>query len=305
MENFVQEIIFLILNYNSYELTKNCVNSLKEISPYFNILIVDNDSTDNSYDILNNTYIEDNNIYLLKSNSNVGYANGNNLGLRYITEKFNMKYVVVMNPDIVVLNIEMIESLYSFLEKYNDYAIVSCQSIFNNCWRGFSDFGWKYPSKKNLFWSGTLVGKIISKKINESYSEIQFIENSKVATVDVVSGCFFMARLEDLERVDFFDSRTFLYYEENILSRRLFSINKKEAIMINQFFYHNHQFKDNYLIDYKKRLFDRKCFHDSKMVYINNYSNIKGLSLVLCNFINNVDYQIKKFAFIMLSFIKR
>lgn len=305
MENFVQEIIFLILNYNSYELTKNCVNSLKEISPYFNILIVDNDSTDNSYDILNNTYIEDNNIYLLKSNSNVGYANGNNLGLRYITEKFNMKYVVVMNPDIVVLNIEMIESLYSFLEKYNDYAIVSCQSIFNNSWRGFSDFGWKYPSKKNLFWSGTLVGKIISKKINESYSEIQFIENSKVATVDVVSGCFFMARLEDLERVDFFDSRTFLYYEENILSRRLFSINKKEAIMINQFFYHNHQFKDNYLIDYKKRLFDRKCFHDSKMVYINNYSNIKGLSLVLCNFINNVDYQIKKFAFIMLSFIKR
>lgn len=305
MKKYVDEIVFLILNYNCCELTKKCVNSIREMCLQFKVVIVDNDSFDNSYKILNSVYAKENNIYLIKSTSNVGYAKGNNIGFKFIEENIkSAKYVVVMNPDIVIWDIEVIKNLYAFLEKYNDYAIVSCQSVFNNEWRMGDDYGWKYPTKINLFWAGTIFGKLFVHSMNEKYTSLHLIDNELATAVDVVSGCFFMARLDDIKKVDYFDDRTFLYYEENIISKKLLTINKKEAILLNYYFYHNHQHKDKSLIDYKKRLFDRKCFHDSKMIYINNYSNITGVLLLFCKFVNNVDFQIKKIVFGFLAIIK-
>ena len=299
------KVAVLILNYNSYSLCENAVDKLLILSKMLRILIVDNASTDDSYKILNEKYKCIENVQLVKTEQNLGYANGNNFGIRYIRQSYEeVKYVVVMNPDIIVNQLDTITVLCEFLEKNSEYAVVSCQAIYNQEWRGLYDDGWKYPSRKYLYWSGTFLGKLFTRDVNEHYSSKDLIDNTLVTNVDVVPGCFFVARLEDIEKVDYFDERTFLYFEENILSKKLSTINKKEAILLSQFFYHNHQIKDASLIDYKKRLFDRKCFHDSKMIYINYYSSLSGITLQLCKLINNIDFQIKNIVYNLLDFMK-
>ncbi|NMA31589.1 MAG: glycosyltransferase family 2 protein [Candidatus Methanofastidiosa archaeon] len=286
-------------------MTKECVDSLLKFSNELNILIIDNGSTDSSFNELENEYKFEKKVKLIETGSNLGYAKGNNYAFKYIRKNFtDIKYVIVMNPDIVIDKKETIVALYDFLESNDDYSIVSCQTIFNDTWRGFLDYGWKYPSNKNLYWAGTFIGKLFIEDMNERYSCINVSEETLATTVDVVSGCFFMAKLEDLEQVELFDNRTFLYYEENILSRKLSSIDKKEAILLNRFVYHNHQSKDKNLVDYKKRLFDRKCFHESKMIYVNNYSSFSGMRLILCNLINNIDFCIKTILYKILILLR-
>ncbi len=302
----LDNIIFLILNYNSVSLTISCINSLLKLKSNLNVLVVDNNSSDNSFSKINSAFKENDNVKVILSKVNKGYASGNNIGLRYIKQNFSSKdYIVVMNPDILVKNIDVIQSMRSFLESHNDYSVVSTQFIYNETWRGFLDYGWMFPSNKNLFLSGTLLGKLFLKDVNDRYSQVNVLTEETYTTVDIVSGCFFMVRMDDLDQVDYFDERTFLYFEETILAAKLKRISKKEAILLKEFVSHNHQLKDKSLMNYSNRAFDRKCFHESKMIYINNYSELQGASLYFCNALNNIDFQIKKLIFNLLMFFKR
>lgn len=304
MELEISDVVALILNYNSMDLTIKCVNNLKKLSNELKILVVDNCSTDSSTNLFRTTFGSNSNIFFLKTIENAGYAVGNNYGFEYIRKKWpEVEYVLVLNPDIVVRKIETIYKLRQLLKDNANYAIASSQIFFNEKWRGFKDFGWKLPEKKHLFWAGTYGGKLFIDDVNNRYEEITIKNN--IAEVEVVSGCFFMAKIKDLEKVGYFDNRTFLYFEESILAKKLLNDGKKEVILMTDYVKHDHQKKDNDLINYRKRLYDRKCFYNSKMVYIKYYSNLKGISLVMCKLINNVDIRIKKFGYGIAAVIQK
>ena len=302
----MNEIIVLILNYNSCGLTTKCVNKLLDISENLKILVVDNCSTDSSYEKLSACFLKDSQrVEIIKTDVNLGYANGNNFGMKHIKKQYkNAKYVLIMNPDVIVSEVKTIIGLQEFLEKNEKYAIVSCQILFNDMWRGFLDYGWKFPSNKNLLWTGTFLGKLFIKDVNDKYSEVEIMGDDFSTKVDVVSGCFFMARLSDLEKVGYMDERTFLYYEETILAKRLRTIGKGEAILLNHFVYHNHQEKDTSIGNFKRRLFDRKCFYDSKMIYIKYYSQLSKTKKLICEVVNSIDSNLKKLVYGMAASIQ-
>lgn len=296
----MDDVVALILNYNSYNLSMEAVDNLISIAK-IKIVLVDNCSTDDSYNILMKKFKDENQVKIIRTDKNLGYASGNNFGFKYIRKNIsNAKYVMLMNPDIHIKNESVINELRKILDANLDYSVASCQLIFNNKWRGYTDFGWRRPSKKHLFWAGTLLGRFLLKNVNYEYTECKINKNILFVDVDVVPGCFFMARITDLDRVGYFDERTFLYFEETILSKKLSLNGKKELILLNEFVFHNHHQKDMALIDYKKKFFDRECFHNSKMVYVNNYSDLSNIQLKFCNWVNNMDFKVKK---ILYSFL--
>ena len=61
-----------------------------------------------------------------------------------------------------------------------------------------------------------------------------------ISLVGVVSGCFFCVSGKQLEKVDYFDENTFLYYEELILAKKFEKIDMQEAIDNNVVIIHNH-----------------------------------------------------------------
>ena len=71
-------VTVIVLNWNGKELTIKCLESLKKVNySSFNILVVDNGSTDGSVDTLKEKFPE---VSILALENNLGYASGNNRG---------------------------------------------------------------------------------------------------------------------------------------------------------------------------------------------------------------------------------
>ena len=98
-------ISFIILNWNGLEDTIECLNSVYQITySNFDVVIVDNGSIDNSVEKIkewanSNSKIS---ISIIKNDKNYGFAQGNNIGIRYALESLNPDYVLLLNNDTVV-----------------------------------------------------------------------------------------------------------------------------------------------------------------------------------------------------------
>ena len=92
-------IFIVLLNYNSYEDTKDCIDSLLKCNkPVFDIVLVDNASSDNSLEKLRALYPQ---IQYIESKINKGFAGGCNLGIQYAYDQ-GADYVLLLNNDTVV-----------------------------------------------------------------------------------------------------------------------------------------------------------------------------------------------------------
>lgn len=95
----------VILNYINSSVTQNTVNLLlqqKDIEKFL-IVIVDNGSNNNSVEFLKNSFDGVSNITILSNPQNLGYAQGNNIGIRYLRQQ-NIDTILVMNSDISFKN---------------------------------------------------------------------------------------------------------------------------------------------------------------------------------------------------------
>jgi len=90
----------IILNYNDWLMTKEYVKNIEKYKILDKIIIVDNKSTDNSYEFL--TSMSNDRIEVLSTQENRGYAAGNNFGLNYALKNYEVNNFIISNPDIEV-----------------------------------------------------------------------------------------------------------------------------------------------------------------------------------------------------------
>ena len=89
-------IYILILNWNGKEVIKQCLDSVLTIDyPNYTILVIDNDSSDGSGEIVKNDYPE---IEYLQLKNNFGYSGGYNRCFNYLKDK-NPEYIFLLNND--------------------------------------------------------------------------------------------------------------------------------------------------------------------------------------------------------------
>ena len=204
----------VILNYNDYESTKKMIDKIKNYKSLNHIVIVDNNSSDDSYDKLHK--LKTDNIYVIKTDENKGYAYGNNYGIKYLTKNYKIDNIIISNPDIIVEE-EVIKGLIKDLKENKDISIIA-PLIKQN---GEEANGWRIPTFKDELLSNiNYVHRWARKKMFYPKTD------EKLQKVEVVSGCFFMIRKSDFEQIGYFDEGTFLYYEENIISYKLKELNK-------------------------------------------------------------------------------
>jgi len=195
----------IILNYNNYNVTKDCVSSIQQqYKNEINIVIVDNGSSNNSFDELSQAYSNENNIYIIKTKKNNGFAIGNNIGIEKCRE-LGSEYCILANSDIIFLE-NSISLLFSSIRNLKDAVIVGPKIIDENRNVWFSSkekpLSWLEAVGFNRFLRGKRVDE---SKINSPI---------KVCTV---SGCCFAINISRFKSMGAFDQNTFLYNEENIL----------------------------------------------------------------------------------------
>lgn len=214
----MSKVGIVILNYNDYEETSNFIDQIKDYRVLDEIVVVDNSSTDNSFNKLRK--LKDKKISVIKTDSNNGYASGNNYGVKYLEDRVD--YIIISNPDITVSE-DTIKKLKTDMDENENMAIVA--PVINQL--GEKIRGWRLPNYLDELLSNI---NFFHKKAKEKLKYDESRYQDEFARVEAVSGCFFMIRRDVLNMVGNFDESTFLYYEENILGVKLKNINRKTFI---------------------------------------------------------------------------
>ena len=117
-------IVFLILHYMVEKETEKCVDSIIKLNGEKKVIIVDNCSPNNSFELLKDYYKNINEVEILKNKENLGYANGNNFGYSYIKNNFdNVDFIVVMNNDMEINQNNFIKKIYEIYDKEKFYIL--------------------------------------------------------------------------------------------------------------------------------------------------------------------------------------
>lgn len=93
---------YVILHYQNINVTEKCIAAILENFHKSPIVIVDNCSPNGSGIELKNKYKDIGQVVVIINDINAGFANGNNIGYRYMKEHFSVNYIVIMNNDIII-----------------------------------------------------------------------------------------------------------------------------------------------------------------------------------------------------------
>ncbi|MCW3779558.1 glycosyltransferase [Levilactobacillus namurensis] len=210
--------IAILLNYVNYRQTVACCDNLL-ISGMDEVVIVDNASNNGSYQFLKDKYGVSESVHVIKSKKNFGYAQGNNIGLKYAESRFQLheqNSIFIVNPDVVVSE-KTINYLDNFVMRTPNAGAVTAliNGTVNSAWHHMTPLSSFIYNSWILKWILLKMGFREGSFYRESSNEDAFIP------VDVVTGAFFCIKQSVFKKIGYFDSGTFLYYEEEALYCRL------------------------------------------------------------------------------------
>ena len=196
----------ILLNWNSFNHTSNCIQSLQLCDyPNFEIIVVDNGSEDGSGKLLKNTYPK---ISLIASPTNEGFAAGNNRGFEYASQQ-QYPYAMMLNNDVFV-EPDFLSKLVQYMETHPKVGAIQPKIFFNHdrkkIWNGGSYF---------LPWLGWTYAKRYQRKAGELQNQFQ--------QVDWITGCAFLTKTAILKETGLLKEAFFIYYEDADLSFRISS----------------------------------------------------------------------------------
>ena len=241
----------VILNYNDSETTIELLENIKDYSVLDNIVVVDNYSTDNSYETLKR--YESEKIKVIRTDKNGGFGYGNNIGANCLLAE-GIDYIIFSNPDIIVEENVIVVLKESFAECKNAAVIAPTINEHGNISKGWKLKGPIFDSFTNI----NYLGRFFKKKL--LYSDEYY--NEKYSKVDATSGCFFAMRGDVFEKIDGFDENIFLYYEENVLAKKIFIIKQKK--------YQRKKIKKIKIIDIKDSKLNQKRIEQKDLLKILN-----------------------------------
>lgn len=109
---------FLILNYKNVGETIKCVESIQNTYVQnYSIVVVDNGSGDGSYEKMYELYGKTDGIYVIKSDKNIGFSAGNNLGYKFVREKLHPDFLIVTNNDVLFPQKDMDQKIQNIYEQ--------------------------------------------------------------------------------------------------------------------------------------------------------------------------------------------
>lgn len=266
--------ILMIINYNDYKNTKRLIENVYTFKSIDQVIVIDNNSSDDSYNKLKKLKLD---FDLVETNDNKGYSYAINFGIKYILKHYKNADIFISNSDIIIPTEDTVLKLLKNLTK--EVAIVG--PVVNE--HGNLNRGWKMPSPFiDALMNLPLIHNFIRKKFifyKDSYYD------TPITTVDMVSGCFFLINAKTLEKIDYLDENIFLFYEENILAKKLKSINKKEVVVNDAFIIHDHSVSiDNNIKKIKKF----KILKNSQYYFQTKYNNANFLEKFLLKFNKNI-----------------
>ncbi|MEK5585140.1 glycosyltransferase [Paenibacillus sp. FSL P2-0536] len=261
----------VILNYNDSETTVRLLQSIESFNIIDHIILVDNFSTDNSFDIFKK--YENEKIHVIQTPKNGGYGYGNNYGVKYAYFELNSDYILIVNPD-VEFSEKLVEELLDTMSKDPKCAVTSAVALTPTGKRQ-SIIAWKLPSIKDYVLTGSIVYSKLFSKMN--YSD-DFFNSKEICQVDCVPGSLLMVNAQKMISFGMYDEDIFLYCEETTLAHKFKKHDLKTLLLLNYSYIHRHSVSISKSIKSIKNR--RKLILESRMIFLKKYYNVSNNKMV-------------------------
>lgn len=193
----IPKVSIIILNWNGKEDTIECLESLKHITyPNYEILLVDNGSTDGSVECFKERYPE---IEIIENGKNLGFAEGNNIAIKWAINS-NSDYVLLLNNDTLV-DPYFLTELINVAESDPKIGVVGPTVYYYHEANKIQSAGGK------IVWNRGTTHHLNKNKIDDG----TFSENSEV---DYIQGCALLAKSKVFKDVGYLNRDYFAYWEE-------------------------------------------------------------------------------------------
>lgn len=259
------ENCIIILNYNDSERVKKLVRQISGYNALNHILIVDNCSTDDSYKQLQP--LKSDKLDVIQTETNGGYASGNNFGVEYATKRWEAEILFFANPD-VYFEEETVVAVEKTLLSDERYALAT--ALVRD---GYNV--WNLPA----YWGTVRMLFLLAFTMHKRRIKKQLLQKAGIHEVGVGEGSFFAIRTSAFKEVGGFDERTFLYLEENILAYKLRQKGYKEVINADIFYIHEHS--KSISKEYKSKAKAFKLFKPSFAVYLKYYLECGKIKIIV------------------------
>ncbi len=212
----IPEVFIIIVNWNGLHHLETCLPSVMETRfVRYRVLVVDNGSCDNSVSFVKHHFSS---VQLIQNVTNVGFAEGNNIGIRYALQQ-GADYVVLLNNDTRV-EPDWLGELIEAVEGDPQIGIAECQQ---RSWDGQQVIRLRFrPDWMEGVEERTPLGATME----------------PISPVAYAAGCCALLRSETLRHIGFFDPRYFAYVEDVDLSLRAWIAGYKVITVPKAVIYH-------------------------------------------------------------------
>jgi len=218
------KVSVIVLNYNGKNFIRNCLKSLLSTNyPNFEVLFVDNSSTDGSREWLEEELkkLKLDNFKVIPLDKNYGFAKGNNIGIKLSDPKSEL--IVLLNNDTEV-DPDWIKNLVVFMKTHKDVGVAQCKlrSLKNRAFIDSAGGVIDYTGRVLIIGSGELDSERFSKPYEVFYAQ----------------GAAIIIRRDMIKKVGLLDEDYFINYEETDLCWRTWLSGMKVAFIPSSIVYH-------------------------------------------------------------------
>ncbi|OGK43195.1 hypothetical protein A3A46_03525 [Candidatus Roizmanbacteria bacterium RIFCSPLOWO2_01_FULL_37_13] len=215
------ELSIVIVSYNTRTITKKCIasilKSLINTNISYEVIVIDNGSSDGSLEYLKKLYSNYSNtrlpslglglsgqVRIIGVKTNLGFGKGNNLGVKHSRGKC----ILFLNSDVIVLN-NAIEKLFAYFKKQKSFNFIGGKLL-----------------NKDLTHQGScgptfsLIVIFIALFLKGDFFKITRYSPNKISKVDWISGACILCQKKDFKSLGGFDEKIFMYLEETELFHR-------------------------------------------------------------------------------------
>ena len=210
MKHFFNEDTFLdlsivIVSYNVRGLLKECLESIYRTTKYiqFEVYVVDNNSSDGTIQMIEREFPQ---VKLIANKDNIGFAKANNLAF----QKSRGKYILMLNPDTVILQ-NSLYKIVNYFEQQPNIGAIGCKML--NSDRTLQPSCYNFPTLLEIFGMYFIGSRI--------FSGLKKFDYDKVQEVDFVRGAFLALNKQCLEEIGLLDEKLFMFGEETDLCYRM------------------------------------------------------------------------------------
>lgn len=221
MNQVEPNVAIILVNYNGYVDTVECIKALKKMKyENYEIIVVDNGSDNKNYEYINQIKEQADYIW---SSENTGFAGGNNIGIKFAKKKYKPDFYLLINNDTVVD--------CNFLSRLVDNALDSKIGIV--CGKIL------YFDAPNIVWfAGGTYDKKKGLADHVKYNQMNDDNSSYTREDDFATGCLWLIPSNTIELVGLLDESYFLYAEDTDYCCRVRNIGLKILYVNDALIYH-------------------------------------------------------------------